>query len=196
MPGEVDYNSVQYSQAQAEHDPYMRATLPLSNRLRRLVWNICWALLYRPSPRTFHFWRTFLLRIFGATMGPSCKFYPGSKVWAPWNLVCGPVVTVGDGAEIYNVAPVTLDDHVIISQDAYVCSATHDYNRAEFPMIAYRMRIGSYAWICARACVGPGVNVGAGAVLGLAAVATRDLDEWSVYGGSPAVKVRERNRFT
>jgi putative colanic acid biosynthesis acetyltransferase WcaF len=34
--------------------------------------------------------------------------------------------------------------------------------------------------------------VGAGAVLGLGSVATRDLEPWSVYAGSPAVKVKDR----
>ena len=45
-----------------------------------------------------------------------------------------------------------------------------------------------------RACVAPGVDVGEGAVLGLASVATRDLEPWGVYAGSPAVKVKQRNR--
>jgi putative colanic acid biosynthesis acetyltransferase WcaF len=32
-------------------------------------------------------------------------------------------------------------------------------------------------------------------VLGLASVATRDLEPWGVYGGSPATKVKERQRI-
>jgi putative colanic acid biosynthesis acetyltransferase WcaF len=48
--------------------------------------------------------------------------------------------------------------------------------------------------VCARACVAPGVNIGEGAVLGLASVATRDLEPWSVYAGAPAKKIRERQR--
>lgn len=31
-------------------------------------------------------------------------------------------------------------------------------------------------------------------VLGLASVATRDLEPWGVYAGAPAVKVKQRNR--
>jgi putative colanic acid biosynthesis acetyltransferase WcaF len=38
------------------------------------------------------------------------------------------------------------------------------------------------------------VNVGEGAVLGLASVASRDLEAWTVYAGSPAVKVKERTK--
>ena len=61
-------------------------------------------------------------------LGPNCHFYPGSKVWAPWNLICADQVTAGDGVEIYNPAPVTLGSHAILSQGAYLCGATHDYD--------------------------------------------------------------------
>jgi putative colanic acid biosynthesis acetyltransferase WcaF len=56
------------------------------------------------------------------------------------------------------------------------------------------MRIGAYAWVCARAMVGPGVQIGEGAVLGLGSVATRDLEPWTVYGGNPAQPLRTRQR--
>ena len=95
---------------------------------------------------------------------------------------------------IYNPAPVTFGSHTILSQEAYVCGATHDYDDPGFPLIAFAMSFGSYAWICARASVAPGVNVGEGAVLGLGSVATRNLEPWTVYAGVPAMKVKERQR--
>jgi putative colanic acid biosynthesis acetyltransferase WcaF len=196
MPKEAHYNAAEHISAETAADPYLRPAFSLRDRLRRLIWNVCWALAYRISPRPFHGWRSFLLRSFGATMGSDCHFYPKSKVWAPWNLVCADQVTAADGAEIYNPAPVTFGSHAILSQDAYLCGATHDYDDAGFPLIAYAMHIGAYAWVCARASVAPGVNLGDGAVLGLGSVATRDLDAWTVYAGVPAVKVKERRRIT
>jgi putative colanic acid biosynthesis acetyltransferase WcaF len=195
MPKQIHYNAAEHISAETAADPYLRPAFSFRDRLRRLNWNICWSLLYRTSPRPLHSWRSFLLRLFGATMGANCHFYPRSKVWAPWNLICADQVTAGDGAEIYNPAPVTLGSHAILSQDAYVCAATHDYDDPVFPLIAYAMNIGAYAWVCARASVAPGVNVGEGAVLGLGSVATRTLDAWTVYAGVPAVKVKERQQF-
>jgi putative colanic acid biosynthesis acetyltransferase WcaF len=173
-------------------DAYLRPAFSLSFRLRRTTWSIVRVLLYRTSPRPFHGWRTMLLRCFGATMGPNCHFYPKSKVWAPWNLNCADQVTAADGAEIYNPVTVTLGSHAILSQDSYICGATHDYDDPAFPLIAFAMHLGAYSWICARASVAPGVNVGEGAVLGLGSVATRDLEPWVVYAGVPAVKVKDR----
>ncbi|WP_433972987.1 putative colanic acid biosynthesis acetyltransferase [Tunturiibacter lichenicola] len=195
MPKQIHYNAAEHISAATAADPYLRPAFSFRDRLRRLNWNICWAIFYRTSPRPLHAWRSFLLRLFGAQMGPNCHFYPKSKVWAPWNLVCADQVTAGDGVEIYNPAPITLGSHAILSQEAYLCGATHDYDDPAFPLIAYAMTIGPYAWVCARASVAPGVNVGEGAVLGLGSVATRTLEAWTVYAGVPAVKVKDRKQF-
>ena len=192
MPRPVDYNASEHIAPTA--DAYAQPAFSLSNRARRLVWNIVWLLLFRPSPRPLHGWRAMLLRLFGATLGPHCHIYPGCKVWAPWNLVCADHVAAGDGVEIYNPSLIELESHVILSQGSYLCGATHDYNDPRFPLQSFRMKLGRYAWICARASVGPGVNVGEGAVLGLGSVTTRDLLPWTVYAGNPAQPVRPRDR--
>ena len=152
-------------------------------------------LLYAPSPRTAHGWRAMLLRLFGAQLGENCHFYPLSRIWAPWNLECEDTVTVGDRAELYNPSHLYLASHVMISEGAYICGATHDYNDPEFPVVSCPMRIGRYAWIAARACVSPAVDVADGAILGLASVATHDLEPWGIYAGAPAKKVKERARI-
>ena len=192
---QLNYNSAESVAAKGEIDPYLRPAFSLRDRLKRALWNGCWLLLYRVSPRPLHSWRALLLRAFGAKLGPNCHFYSGSRIWAPRNLSCADQVTVADGAEIYNPAPIYFGSHAIVSQGAYICGATHDFDDPAFPLLAYSMQIGAYAWICARASVGPGVNVGEGAVLGLASVASRDLEPWGVYAGAPARRTKERRRI-
>jgi len=193
-PADAYYNAAKRIPAETAADPYLRPAFSAGHRLRRAVWYLCCAVFYRLSPRPMHAWRSFLLRLFGAKMGPNCHFYPGSKVWAPWNLFCADQVTAADGAEIYNPAPIFFGSHAILSQDSFVCGATHDFDDPAFPLLAFTMEIGSYAWVCARASVSPGVNVGEGAVLGLGSVATKNLDPWTVYAGMPAVRIKERRR--
>ncbi len=195
MPRVADYRATEALVFPPGDDAFTRPAFSAGNRARRAVWGVCWLLLYRCSPRPCHAWRSFLLRCFGAQLGPDCHFYPGSRVWAPWNLRCADHVAAADGAEIYNPSVIELGSHVILSQGSYLCGATHDYNDPEFPLTAYRMKVGAYAWICARASVGPGLNVGEGAVLGLGAVATRHLLPWTVYSGNPAVALRDRQRI-
>jgi putative colanic acid biosynthesis acetyltransferase WcaF len=176
-------------------DPYTSPQYSFGNRVQRQLWSVVWILFYRPSPRLAHAWRAWLLRCFGAKLGAHCRFYPASRVWAPWNLQCEDTVLVADGAELYNPAPMFLGSHAIVSQEAYLCAATHDYNDPKFPVVSFPMRLERYAWVAARACVSPGVNLGEGAILGLASVATKDLEPWSIYAGVPARKMKERQRI-
>ena len=88
MARQIHYNAAKLISGETAVDPYLRPAFSVGNRFRRFVWNICWAIFYRLSPRPFHAWRAMLLRLFGAQIGPNCHFYPGSRVWAPWNLVC------------------------------------------------------------------------------------------------------------
>ena len=90
--------------------------------------------------------------------------------------------------------PFYLESHCIVSQGAYLCGATHEYNHPDFRLVSFPMRVGAYAWICARAIVHPRVNIGVGAVLGLGSIATRDLEPFGVYSGIPAAKIKERLR--
>jgi len=179
---------------EASADPYLLPSMSLRNRAARAVWGIAHLLLVRPTPRPLHAWRAFVLRLFGARLGANCRIYPAAEIWAPWNLVCEDAVAIANGAVIYNALPVHLGSHSIVSQQAYLCGSTHDLDDPAFPMISAPITLGAYAWICARAVVGPGVTVGEGAVLGLASVATRDLEPWTVYAGAPARKLRMRSR--
>ena len=87
---------------------------------------------------------------------------------------------------------ISIGSHATISQQAYLCSASHDPHDPKFTMLSAPITVGAKAWICARATVMPGVTVGEGAVLALGAVATRDLDPWTIYGGLPARPLGQR----
>ena len=133
-----------------------------------------------------------LLRMFGARVGEGCCIYPGARIWAPWNLVCEDMVAIADEAIIYNPSLVVLGSHCIVSQQAYLCGASHDYDSPSFNLISAPIRLERYSWVCARATVQMGVTMKEGSVLGLGGVATRDLDPWGIYVGIPARKVKER----
>jgi putative colanic acid biosynthesis acetyltransferase WcaF len=177
------------------NDPLLRPVYNSRARAKRLVWVLAWIFLFRPTPPPLHNWRCFLLRLFGAKLGSINFIYPTARIWAPWLLKTGDLVTIGRGAEIYNPGGITLGSRTIISQDAYLCGATHDYQSPEFTYITKMIETGPQVWICARAMVLPGVRCGEGSVLGAGAVATKHLDAWTVYAGNPAAAVRKRNQF-
>lgn len=177
-------------------DPYLRPSFSIRNKLRRLLWGISWRLLCQWTPNPMHAWRIWVLRQFGAKIGQTNFIYPTCKIWAPWLLETEDVVTIGSGVEIYNPGGVYLGHHAILSQDAYLCGATHNYNSAEFTYLKSKITVGPYAWVCARAIVLPGVHCREGSVLGAAALTSKSLDPWTVYGGNPARALKERHNFT
>ena len=177
------------------NDPYREPSFSLENRLRRLVWSIVQALLFRTSPRPCHAWRAWLLRLFGARLGQRCHVYPGVKVWAPWNLQLGNSVGVADGVTLYNMDRIEIGDYTVISQGAHLCGGTHDYDSANFQLVSKPIVIGPHAWVCAEAFVHPGVVVAEGVVVGARAVVTRSLPQpWAVYAGNPARHVGARKQ--
>lgn len=52
--------------------------------------------------------------------------------------------------------------------------------------------IGNDVWIGAEAMIMPGITVGDGAVIGSRALVTKDVEPYSIIGGSPAKEIRKR----
>jgi putative colanic acid biosynthesis acetyltransferase WcaF len=167
---------------------------PFADKARRGLWQAVWLILYRPSPVPLHGWRRFLLRAFGARIAATARPYPSVRVWAPWNLTMAEASWLGAGVDCYAVAPVEIGARAVISQRAFLCTASHDYNRRSFDLVTAPIKIGADAWVAAEAYVGPGVVIGEGAVVAARAVATRDVDPWTVVAGNPARRVADRDR--
>lgn len=164
----------------------------LKNRIGRALWGVVWLLLFRPSPRFFMGWRRWLLRCFGAQLAAGAVIHPSVRVWAPWNLRMGRSATLSWDVDCYCVAPVTLEDYAIVSQYSYLCTASHDFNHPQRPVISAPITIGTRAWVCADVFVGPGVSIGEGTVVGARSSVFRNLPAWCVAAGSPAKAIRER----
>lgn len=178
-----------------DKDAYKRPIFSKWNKIKRLIWQICWFILCRYTPAPFHSWRGFILKIFGAKLGKNNFIYPTCKIWAPWLLETEEVVTIGPGVEIYNPEKVFLGHHSILSQDSYLCGATHDYNTIMFTYLKKEIIIEPYVWICAKAVVLPGVICREGSVLGALSITSKNLDHWSVYAGNPCKLIKKRDNF-
>lgn len=173
-------------------EPY-KECLPLSNKLKRLVWNITALLLFRPfAGPLFWKWRNVVLKCWGAKIGANSKVNASAKIWAPWNLVIGDFTAIGAGAKCYNPGKITIGSKAIISQGAYLCTASHNIYNKDNPLITAPIYIESFAWVAADAFVGMGVTIGQGAVVGARAAVFKDVEPWTVVGGNPAKVLKKR----
>ncbi|MGJ0486526.1 MAG: hypothetical protein ACR65R_18605 [Methylomicrobium sp.] len=177
------------------NDPYRGPSFSVVNRLLRMLWGLVYLFLFKISPRPFHSWRNLLLRLFGAKLGHHVHIYPSVKIWAPWNLNVGNFVGIGDGATIYCMDQVKIDDYAVISQGTYLCTGSHDFNMPNFQLITAPITIGSRVWLCAESFVGPGVSIAEGTVIGARAVVAKSINEsWRVWAGVPVKQIGVRDK--
>jgi putative colanic acid biosynthesis acetyltransferase WcaF len=134
-----------------------------------------------------------LLRVFGAKVGKGVHVYPGTKIWAPWNLELADECGIASGANLYSQGKIFIGRRSVVSQGAHLVTGTHDYTKKGFPLITMPIYIGHNVWVATEAFVHPGVTIGDGCVIGARSVVTTDMPEWKVCVGNPCkpIKVRE-----
>jgi len=120
------------------------------------------------------------------------RFHRTARVWAPWRLDVGDYVYVDEHVDLYNPFGITIGDRVIISRRSFLCTASHDYCMADYPLVGAPIEIDDDSWIAAEAFVGPGVRVGGGSVIAARAVVTKDVPAGCVAGGNPARVIKPR----
>lgn len=164
------------------------------NQFKRLIWNLIWLVFARPFPRrTANKWNLLLLHIFGAKVHKTSVVYSSAKIYMPWNLEMHKNSCLGAEVDCYNVNKVILKENTIVSQKAYLCTASHDINKPNFPLITAPIIIEDQCWIGASSYIGMGVIVGQGAVIGATASVYKDVPAWSVVGGNPSKIIKKRS---
>lgn len=159
---------------------------------RRFLWEWVQCTLILLSPRRAFAWRRFWLRLFGATMTPTSNTYRTTKIFHPWLLTMADHSCISGGVTVYNLGPVSIGRHTVLSQDVYVCAGTHDYTQPHLPLQRSAITIGDGVWVCAGAFIGPGVTIGNNSVVGARAVVVKDIPPGVVAAGNPARPIKPR----
>lgn len=156
------------------------------------LWHIAWVVLFRPTPKLANGWRLFLLRLFGAQISGRPFVFSSAKIYAPFLLRLEDHACLGPNSEVYNLGPVHLEANATLSQYAYICNGTHDFDDPRHPLLVGDVKIGRNAFIGARAFIMPGVAVGNDAIVGACGVVTKDVQANHVVAGNPARLIRVR----
>jgi putative colanic acid biosynthesis acetyltransferase WcaF len=99
---------------------------------------------------------------------------------------------LGPFVDCYCVAPIKIGAHATVSQYSFLCTASHDIEQTQMPLVTAPIQIGAGAWIAADVFVGPGVTVGDGAVVGARSTLLKDVEPWAVVAGNPARFIKKR----
>ena len=165
---------------------------PGRGRITTALWFFFGLPLIRSSINPSSSLRRFLLRLFGARVGPGVVIKPGVRVKYPWRLTVGADSWIGEDCWIDNLEQVTIGSNACLSQGAYLCTGNHDWSDSAFGLMTKPITIGDGAWIGAMSVIGPGVVLGQCAVALVGSVVTSSIPAFEMHAGAPARLTRTR----
>src|SRR4030095_9144877 len=148
--------SVDHTQSSQFASPW-----PMSERVRRALWEFCWFIFCGWTPKPANPWRLFWLGVFDAKIDGTPFVHQRARIAAPWNLTLHHRACLGDRANAYSLGEITLHEGATIAQEAYLCTGTHDFTQLHIPLQTAPIIVGPDAFVGARAFVLPGITLGA-----------------------------------
>ena len=137
-----------------------------------------------------HSLNTAVWRLLGCKVGRHSVIRMGTQINVPFKVVIGSYCSIH--GHVKARGGVLIGDGVEFVEDVLVSTQTHSMESSYFESQYRPVHISDYAWLGPRSIVLAGVSIGRGGVLAAGAVATKDLEGWSVYAGIPARKIKER----
>ena len=130
--------------------------------------------------------------LFGAKIGKVFYLHKKVNIKYPWNLEVGDNVWIGEDCWIDNLVKVKIHSNVCLSQGSMLLTGNHNYKKPAFDLIVGEIVLCDGVWIGAKAIVTAGVTCHSHAVLSVNSVATKDLEEYTIYSGNPCIPIRQR----
>ena len=162
------------------------------NKLKILAWYWVNELVLKNTLLPFSNLKVIVLRFFGAKIGQGVTIKPRVNIKYPWLLEIGNSCWIGEGVWIDNLDHVVIGNHVCISQDAMLLCGNHNFKTPTFDLIIKPIILEEGSWVGAKSIVCPGVTLKTHSILTVGSVANKDLDAYSIYKGSPALKIKLR----
>lgn len=140
------------------------------------------------------FWivRKTTYQLFGLKIGAGSHIHMWARFYDPKNIEVGADTHIGDNCFLDGRNAIIIGNHVDIASQVLIYNEEHNINSEKFEAASGPVEIGDYVFIGPRAIILPGVKIGRGAVVAAGAVVTKDVPEFTVVGGVPAVKISER----
>lgn len=163
------------------------------NKIKILLWYITNCVFFNTSIPYPNFLKKKILKAFGAKIDENILIKPKVNIKYPWLLTVSNNVWIGENVWIDNLAQVTIGSNVCISQGAMLLCGNHNYKKTTFDLMIGEISLEEGVWIGAKAIVCPGVTCKSHSILTVGSVATKDIEEYSIYQGNPAIKVKKRD---
>lgn len=135
------------------------------------------------------FYRT----VMKAKIGKHTSIHMGAYFTTVGHLTIGDNSVINPSCTLDARGGLTIGSNVSISAQVCILTADHDVQSRNFAGRKAPVIIDDYVFAGTRAMILPGVSLKKGAVVAAGAVATKDVDEYTVVGGVPARAIGKRN---
>ncbi len=164
----------------------------IGNRVKNIGLEFLVMLLHYAGFIPSHHLRRYFYRICGIRIGKGSTIHMGAKFYEPHRIKIGLDTIIGEGVVLDGRAKVAIGNHVDISSEVMIYNSEHNINSDYFEAKEEPVIIEDYVFIGPRAIILPGVTIGKGAIVAAGAVVTKDVKEFTVVGGVPAVEIGKR----
>lgn len=163
----------------------------LRDRMLR-TWEQAYNILICKIPS--HTVRLAWLRIGGAKIGKGSSVWRNTEILGVDSLRIGEDSTVGWHCQLDARGGLKIGDHVTIASHVLIIAGGHDVTAPEFWAVGGPVVIHDYAWICTRALLSFGADIGEGAVVGGGSVVSKPVPPYAIVSGPTAEIKGERAR--
>lgn len=177
----------EYSQNSPYHSPWST-----SQRVKMIVWEYVWLLFCTWTPKPANKWRLFWLKLFGCQIYGKPFVHQRARIQIPWNLILHDRACLGDRANAYTLGVVEIFEKATVSQEVYLCTGTHAFDKPSMNLITAKITIGKNVFIGTRALIMPGVIIGDNAIIGAGSLVTKNVDKNTIVAGNPAKLIKNR----
>jgi maltose O-acetyltransferase len=135
-----------------------------------------------------------LYRRAGMKVDPTTNIMMHCFVLEAPNITIGPNCIIGPFTTLDGRGTLTIGRNVNIAGEVLTIGGHHHVDSPTAEGIVGKVVIEDNAWVAMRATILPGVTVHEGAYVAAAALVNRDVEPYTLVGGVPARKIRDRNR--
>lgn len=183
----MTHDAANPTQPTAADEPARRSWWSPRDNAVRVLWAACFLTVWKIVPSDGA--RAWLLRRFGADVGPGVRIHRDVHIEIPWHLSIGAGSVICRGAILYCLGRVTVGERCLIGPFVHLCAGTHDYTDPAFTLLREPITVGDRCVLMSDAFVAPGITLAPGTVLRPRCGAFRDTEPNTVYTGNPGKPV-------